>query len=236
MFEKIKALIAASKSIQLVLVFIAGGAVAAIFYPTKIIQDKLQKTFDQQISILKQQHAQEVSSLQESYSKQLQESKTTTEQLSIKVTSLTTENTSLKTHQKKTFFKIVHPDGTVEERATSTSDSDTEQQISQQVQQEYQKKLEEDVTKLESVQADKVSSMQKQWDSKEQDYQHTIATLTQTHSVSTNPKNFSLDVGALTNLDYYGHVTYDIWGPFILGLQTQFGSSSAVGAGLGIRF
>ncbi|CAM6003894.1 unnamed protein product [Sphagnum balticum] len=236
MLDTVVSFIKASRPLQFALVFVAGGTVAALFYPTKIIQDKLQKTFDQQTSVLKQQHAQELSSIQESFSKQTQELKTTNEQLSVKVTSLITENTSLKVLQKKTFFKIVHPDGTVEERASSTTDSDQEQQISQQVQQEYQKKLEENVAKLESIQADKISTMQKTFDSKEQDYQHTIATLTQTHSETINPKNFTLDGGLLTNGDYYGHVSYDIWGPFVLGVQGQFGPSPAAGAGLGIRF
>src|ERR1035437_2242754 len=104
MFEVVINFIKASKPAQFALVFVAGGTVAALFYPTKIIQDKLQKTFDQQTSILKQQHSQELSSVQESYNKQSQELKTTNEQLSVKITSLTTENSSLKTHQHNTFF------------------------------------------------------------------------------------------------------------------------------------
>ena len=236
MFETVTNAIKASRPLQFALVFIAGGTVAALFYPTRIVQTKLQKTFDQQVSVLKEQQAKEISSVQESYKQQTQELKKTNEDLSIKVTSLTTQVTSLKMHQKKQFYKIVHPDGTVEERASTTTDSEESQQISQQVQQEYRKKLEEDVTKLESIQADKIANMQKQWDSKEQDYQHTISTLTQSKTVTTNPKNFTLDVGMLTNSDYYGHVTYDLWGPFIFGLQGQFGPTPAAGAGLGIRF
>lgn len=236
MFEAVTNLIKASRPLQFALVFIAGGAIAAIFYPTRIVEQKLQKTFDQQISVLKQQHSQELSTAQESFKKQTEELTTKNEQLSIKVTSLTTQVTSLKTHQKKSFYKIVHPDGTVEERVSTTTDSDEEQKVSQQVQQEYRKKLEEDVTKLESIQADKIATLQKQFDSKEQDYQHTIATLTESKTVTTNPKNFTLDVGMLTNTDYYGHVTYTLWGPFILGLQGQMGTSPAAGAGLGLRF
>lgn len=236
MFEGVVNLIKASAPIQLILAFVAGGIVAALFYPTKHIEEKLQKSFQQQMSVVNQQHQQETASQQEQYKKLQTEYQTYHVQSQAKITSLTSQVTSLKSHQKKTYYKIVHPDGTVEVRVSSEKDSDEEQQISQEVQQEYKQQLDSEMSKIEQIQADKVAQMQRDWDSKEQSYQSQISTLTASKSLTANQKNFTLDVGGMSNLDYYGHVTYNMWGPFILGLQGQFGASPAAGAGLGLRF
>jgi ATP-dependent Lon protease len=236
MFEKIKDMIRASRPLQFALVFIAGGTVAAVFYPTKQIQEKLQKTYEQQISTLTQQHAQELANTKTQYDSQTQTLTNANAQLSSKIAALTTQISSMKSHQKQTYYKIIHPDGTVEIRASSERDTSEEEQLSQQIQQEYQQQLQTQISQLQQTQTDKITSMQKEWDSKEQSYQQHISTLTQSKTVTTNPKNFTVDVGALSNLDYYGHATYNIWGPFILGLQGQMGSSPAIGGGIGLRF
>ena len=236
MFEGIVNLVKASRPLQFALVFLAGGIVAAVFYPTKHIEEKLKQTFDQQTSVLKQEHDKELSKEEEKVTQLTKEYSSYRETTDNKINSLTTQVTTLKLHQKKTYYKIVHPDGTVEVRASTDTDSEENQQVSQQVQEEYQKKLESDITKLESIQADKIASLQKSWDTKEQDYTHQIATLEQSKVIDINPKNLTVDVGVLTSKDYYGHVTYGILGPIIFGLQGQFGASSAAGAGLGLKF
>jgi hypothetical protein len=236
MFERVIDFVKASRTAQFALVFIAGGIVASVLYPTKRIEEKLKQTFEQQITVIKEQHSKELTQERETSAKITKTYRTYRKTSEAKISSLTTQVSSLKLHQKKTFYKIVRPDGTIIERESTTTDSEEEQQLSQQVQQEYKQKFEEQVAKLEQVQIEKVTSMQKQWDSKEQDYQKQISTLEQSKVIDINPKNFTLDVGMLTNLDYYGHVTYSIWGPFLFGLQGQFGASPAAGAGLGLKF
>jgi hypothetical protein len=236
MFEAAVNLIKASRPIQFALVFIAGGAVAAIFYPTKQIKESLQKTFQQQITTVQQQDAQTLATQQASYQKLQQQYSDYQSSSNEKINELTNQVSNLKSHNKTTTFKIVHPDGTVEERDTTESDVDQTDSITQQVQAEWQQKVTDAVTTTTQQFQQQISTLQTQWSSKEQSYQSQIASLTQTKSVTTNPKNFTLDVGGITNGDYYGHVTYNVWGPFILGLQGQFGASSAAGAGLGLRF
>jgi len=235
-WDKVITFIKASRSLQLVLVFVAGGAVATVFYPTKHIKETIQKSYEEQIATLNQQHEEQLDQQQQILNQVSSEYHSYHDESEQKIASLTTQVTTLTQHQKQSFWKIVHPDGTVEERATSSSDSEEEQQVSQQVQAEYQQKLQDDVTKLEQIQADKISSMQKEWDSKEQSYQQQISTMSQTKTIITNPKNLGLELGILTDLNYYGHVTYDVWGPFFIGVQGQFGSNSMAGAGIGIRF
>jgi ATP-dependent Lon protease len=236
MFQGVVDFVKASRPAQFALVFLAGGVVASVFYPTKHIEEKLQKTYQQQISTLTQQHSQELSKMQTTYEAQSQTLSQTNMQLTSKVNALTDQVTNLKTHQSKTFYKIVHPDGTIEERASSVKDSDEEQQITQQVQSEVDQKVQASTQAITSQFSQQISEMQKTWDSKEQTYQKTISTLTQSKVEDTNKKNFTLDVGALTNADYYGHVSYNLLGPIVIGLQGQFGTSPAAGAGIGLTF
>jgi delta 1-pyrroline-5-carboxylate dehydrogenase len=236
MFEAVIDLVKASRPLQFALVFVAGGTVAALFYPTKTIQEKLQKTYQSQISTLQQQHSQEISTLNATSDKKVQELTQTNSQLTSQVTELTSQVSDLKSHQQKNYTKIVHPDGTIEITASTETDSDNSRSASTDTQTTINQQIATATSRVTQDYETKISTMQKEWDSKEQSYQSQISTLTQSKTVTINPKNFTLDVGALTNADYYGHVTYAIWGPFILGLQAQFGSSAAGGAGIGLRF
>lgn len=236
MFEGVIAFVKASRPAQFGLVFLGGAVIGALFYPTKHVEEKLQKTYQQQISTLTQQHSQELSKMQTTFESQTQQLTQTNTQLTSKVNELTSQVTNLKTHQSKTFYKIVHPDGTIEERASSVKDSDEEQQITEQVQTEVDQKVQATTQLLTTQFQQQISEMQKTWDSKEQTYQQTISTLTQSKVVDTNAKRFVLDAGALTNADYYGHITYSLLGPIVIGIQGQFGASPAAGAGLGLSF
>jgi hypothetical protein len=236
MFEGIVTLIKASKPLQFAAVFVAGAVIAAVFYPTKQIKESLQKTYQSQISTLQQQQASTLATQQSSYQKLSDQYSSYKTQTDSKINELTDQVSSLKSHSKTTTFKIVHPDGTIEERDTTESDVDQTQQVTQQIQDEWQQKTTDAVSTVTQQFQTQISTLQSQWSSKEQSYQSQIATLSQTKTETINPKDFTLDVGMLTNADYYGHVTYSILGPFTLGLQAQFGPSPAAGAGVGIRF
>ena len=226
----------ASKPAQLVLVFIAGGVVAAVFYPTKQIKETLQKSYQQQITTIKQQDSQTLASQQASYQSLSSEYSNYKTQTDAKISSLTTQVSDLKSHTRTNVYKIVHPDGTVEERVTSESDTDQSDQITQQMQQEWQQKTDQAVQTVTQQYQQQISTLQSQWSSKEQSYQQQIATLSETKTVTTNPKSFGIEAGMLTNTDYYGHITYDVFGPIFLGAQAQFGTNQAAGVGIGIRF
>lgn len=236
MFETVVNFVKASRPLQFAVVFLAGGTIAAIFYPTKQIKETLTKTFQSQISTLNQQHSQEMSDTKTKYDAQIQTLTTSSAQMSDKISSLTTQISTLKSHQKKTYYKIVHPDGTIEVRASSEKDTDEEDKIATQIQQEYDQQLKTEVAQLEQQHAETDAALQKQWDSKEQSYQSQISTLTQTKTVTVNPKNFAIDAGVLSNLSYYGHATYNIWGPLLIGIHGELGTSNALGGGIGLRF
>jgi len=236
MFEKVIAFIKASQSAQIAVALIVGMAIGALMYPTKHIEEKLNKTHEQEVATLNQQHAQELSTQKESYDKLSSDYKSYQQESSAKISSLTTQVSTLSSHQKTATYKVVHPDGTIEEKEFTSSDVDESNKVVTSVQEEFQTKIASIEKKWEDIHKQRVAELEKQYSAKEQSYQQTIDTLQKSKVETINPKSFGVEAGVLADKSYYGHVSYDIFGPFFLGLQTQFGNSNTVGAGLGIRF
>src|SRR5690606_32585529 len=105
-----------------------------------------------------------------------------------------------------------------------------------QIQEEFKTKIESIEKKWSDVHRERVLELKKEYDSKLEEYQKKIVELEKDKIVDINKKSFGVEVGLVTGLNYYGHVTYDVFGPFFLGLHTQLGSSVSAGAGIGIRF
>jgi len=235
-FNPLVDLVKSSKTLQLVLVFIAGGIISAVFYPTKQIKETIAKTYQQQISTIQQQNAQTLATQQSSYQKLQDQYSSYKTETDSKISELSTQVSDLKTHTKTTIVKVVHPDGTIEENEVEENDTDSTQEISQQMQSEWQQKTDSAVQTVTQQYQTQISTMQSQWTSKEQQYQSTISTLQETKTITTNPKSFGISAGLLTDGGYYGNVTYDVWGPFFIDGLGEFGPHSAAGAGIGIRF
>lgn len=236
MWEKIKAFVQASKAAQLVLALLAGMAIGALFYPTKHIEERLDKLHQEEISKVKTEYQQTITNQQESIVKLTEESKEYHRVTEQKITSLTSEVSTLKSHQKTAYYKIVKPDGTIEERNFTETDIDESRTVITSIQQEFKEKVDSIEKKWEQVHKDRVTQIKKEYAAKEEEYKKTIDELHQSKVVDINKKSFGVEGGMLTSKDYYGHVTYDVFGPFFLGLQGQFGPSPAAGAGVGIRF
>jgi len=218
-------------------VLIVGVTIGVIFYPSKNIKETLTKHYEQQIQTINEQHSQQLTQVIKTYSQTVSDMKTKQSQSDASVKQLTTQVSQLQSHKKTTYYKIVHPDGTIEIRASTEADQDQSSSVSTQIQAEYQQKLQEQQTQLQVTHQQEMTTLQQSFDQKESTYKQQIEDLQKTKSVTTNPKKFGVEGGMLTDKDYYGHVSYDVWGPFFLGLHTQFGpSDSAVGAGIGLRF
>jgi hypothetical protein len=221
---------------QYIGIFILGVAIGALFYPSKRIEEKTKATYEQQISQIKDAHSKELQKTQQEYQSQidsLKQKKVETEQ---KLVELNQQVVQLKTHQKSSYYKIVHPDGTIEIKRSAESDTDESQKVIQQVQQEFTQKLDEQQKTLTTVYEKRVSDLQKQFDSKEQDYQKQIQTLETSKVIEINKRNYDLEIGALTDQDIYLHASTALFGPFFIGVHSQIGPSPAIGAGLGLRF
>ena len=223
--------------VRYVVILLVGITVGAVFYPSKNIKESISKQYEQQIQTLQQQHSSEIQSLQQTYQTSLSQEQSKTVEAQGKIDSLTTQVTELQSHKTTNYYKIVHPDGTVEIKQSTEDDTDSNSQIASQVQQEWQSKMDEQAKTLQTQYQQTISSMQQQMSSMTQTYQQTIATMQETKTVQDNPKKFGIEAGRMTNTDYYGHVTYDLWGPFEIGVHAEFGSTTnSAGAGIGFHF
>ena len=193
------------------------------------------------ILLLTLTRAKELSTVQEKLDKATTEFSQLREESSAKISKLTTEIKTLKSHQRIAYYKIVRPDGTIEEKQLTETDIDESTQIVTQIQEEYKRKVDQIETKWETIHQERVTAIQKEFSLKEDTYQKEIASLKKEKITDINPKNFGLEVGFMSNLHYYAHATYDVWGPFFIGLHGTGGtdlktlSNWQVGGGLGIR-
>lgn len=222
--------------VRYIVILLVGITIGAVFYPTKSIKETISKQYEQQIKTLNEQHQQETDRTAKTYDQTINDMKTKESQSSEQIQKLSTQVTQLKSHVKTTVYKIVHPDGSIEEHDTSEEDTDQSDSISTQIQAEYQQKLQEQQQQLQITHQQEIATLQKQFDQKEANYKEQISSMQESKTVITNPKHFGVEAGMLVNKDYYGHVTYDIFGPVFLGLQGQFGPDPAAGIGIGIRF
>lgn len=248
MLEKIRTYVKESKTAQFAIVFISGLAVGAIFYPTKRIEERLTQKHQEEITKLVQQHNSELHQEQErskTEAKRLRQYKSESEK---QISLLTKEVTELRSKKVTNYYKIVHPDGTVEVKKSSETDVSETQQVVTQIKQEFKEKLDEVEKRWETAYKERLVSVKKDFQSKEENYKKQIDELSKSKVTEINKKSFGLEVGLLTNNSYYGHLTYDVFGPFFIGFHAQINNGNVspsnlgpaglgqAGLGLGLRF
>lgn len=225
--------------IRLIGVLLIGITIGVVFYPTKRIEEKVSQKYEQEIAVLKEQHKKESLDEYFKYTASLKEELKRSEESERKVSKLTDEVKSLKTKSKTATYKLVKPDGTIEERTFSESEVDENSHVVTQIQEEFKTKIEQIETKYATIHSERVLAIKKEFDSKEQEYKQTISVLEKSRTISVNEKKFGLEAGIMNNKNYYGHATMDVWGPTFVGIQGELGPNDAgnkLGIGLGLRF
>lgn len=231
--------------VRLVGVLLLGGIVGALFYPTKRIEEKLTKTHQEEIQNLKEQHAKESLESNEKWTKIVNETKAKKEESELKVTKLTSEVKSLQSKQKTSYYKLIKPDGTIEIKKFTESEVNESSKVITSIQEEFKTKIESIETKWSSIHSERMLAVKKEFDSKESEYKKTIDQLTKSKTTSINESSSTIDVGMMTNKDYYGHATTTLRGPFIGSIHVdkkqedqskQQREETVAGIGLGMKF
>lgn len=216
-----------------------GITIGAVFYPTKSIEEKLTKTHQEEIQTLKQSHSKEVQDVTEKYTSSLKENKELRVESEHKITKLSSEIRSLQSKQKTAYYKLIKPDGTIEIKKFSESEVNESSKVVTQIQEEFKTKVEQIETKWSEIHKDRVTKLQKEFDSKESSYKKTIDELQYSKTVKVNEKHFGIEAGFLSDKKHYGHATYDMWGPVYIGIHGEFNkefNDNKLGAGVGLRF
>ncbi len=236
--EKFKAVLGANPWLGYVLVLALGVGIGVVFYPTSHIEERVKTEYEQTIAKQNEEHAKVTKDLTDKLDKEVSEKKTLEVETSRKITSLTIQVRDLKSRTKESYYKIVKPDGTVEIRKFKESEVDESTKVIASVKEEFDTKIKEINERYEKIHRERVVAIKEEFDKKEASYQQTIAKMEKEKITDINPKRYGLEVGYLSNKDYYGHVTADVFGPVFIGVQTQtnFLGDYAVGGGIGLRF
>lgn len=129
-----------------------------------------------------------VSVLEESLQAAKEEHKLYVESTTKTISSLQKENRKLKS--KVSTYKIIKPDGTIEERTMTESES--EETITTQIKEEYEKRLLEQIEKRETELSRKIETIIKE------------------------NKKLTITAGSTTGLNYYGAISYKVYAPFVI--------------------
>lgn len=225
--------------VRYVLILLVGITIGVVFYPTKRIEEKITQKYEQEIQDVKEVHQKVITDLNEKYAAVLIENKELHVQSEAKISKLTSEIKSLQSKQKTAYYKLIKPDGTIEIKKFTESEVNESSKVVIQIQEEFKTKIDQIETKWESIHKERVAKIQKEYASKESAYRKTIEELSKSKTVSINEKKFGLELGMMSNKNYYGHATADVWGPFFLGVQGEYGAQNndnKLGLGIGLRF
>lgn len=225
--------------VRLVGVLLIGVTIGAVFYPTKHIEEKMTAKHQEEVALLKESHSKEVYELNEKYVASVQENKQLHIESEQKITKLTNEVKTLQSKQKIATYKLIKPDGTIEERTFTESEVNESSKVVTSIQEEFKTKIDQIETKWSTIHQERVSKLVKDFDSKEMEYKKTIDELSKSKVVTTNEKRFGVEAGIMNDKNYYGHATMDVWGPTFVGVHGELGQNgdgNKLGVGLGLRF
>lgn len=227
-----------NRSVQIGLAALIGCAIGALFYPTKHIEERVKQEYEQKLEV-ERVSKEELEKVLKEEIDELKEERTTLKiETSERITQLKYEIKDLQAKKKETFYKLVKPDGTVEIRKFKESEVNESTRVITSIRQEFDQKVSEIEERWKRVHTKRVETLKQEFDVKEKQYQETIAKMESEKEIHINPKKYGIEVGILSNKNYYTHANVDVFGPVFVGVhsQTDFIGDFAIGAGVGLRF
>jgi hypothetical protein len=226
-----------------VMFLVIGVAIGAIFYPTKRIEEKVKSHYEQLMTQQAETYKTTIASYQEKLDKVTQEKQQLEIETHRKITSLTIQIRDLKSKTKESYYKIVRPDGTIEIKKFKESEINESTQVISSIREEFDTKIKQINEKYEKIHRERVEAIRDEFLSRESSYKKTIADLEKSKVTEVNKKTFGVDAGILSNKNYYGHLSADLFGPVYVALPMLYNpdinsqSDKLVGGlGIGIRF
>lgn len=224
-------------AVRYVLVLVVGVAIGALFYPTKHIEERVKTEYQEKLDKQSEESSSKISELREKVSSLSEEKTKIKIESSQKITKLTYQVRELESKKKETFYKIIKPDGTIEEKRYTESEVSETSKVVVKVREEFDRKVTEISERWQRVHKSRVQKLKEEFDKKERDYQARISKMESEKIVDINPKRYGIEAGYTNDNTYYGHVTADVFGPVFIGLHTSVGDDDQrFGAGIGIRF
>lgn len=225
--------------VRYILILLVGIGVGAIFYPSKTITKEEEITLKQKIERLETEKKNITSFFEKRLEMEIYQGKKYHEQVTKEIDSLKEENTTLKQKVSEKKFKIVRPDGTIEEQWFKDSESEVVTSTVTKIKSEFNRKVESIENKWKNMHEERVKKVKEDYEKKIAELREHEATKTTKEKIEINKHNFGVSLGYTTEQNYFSSVTYDIYGPFFLDVHLesdkQFGDKE-IGFGVGLRF
>ena len=238
-----------NRYLQLVLVLLLGITIGALFYPTKTIEERVEKEtslkYDKKISEINAKHSQKEEELRLKAVSEENARKTFEKETSKKLTMLTTENRELRESSKKKRFKLVKPDGTIIEREYEETNSEEISSVVTEIREEFDEKIKSTEEKWKKVYKERLVKIKEKQDSivakLEEEHKIEIEKLKSEKTVRVNEKSFRLGLGYTSDKEFRIDGSYTLWGPFSIGSSVDLdpsnpSSSGEVSVGVGFKF
>lgn len=222
-----------------VLVLLVGIGVGAIFYPSKTITEEKVREYEEKIVRLQEEKREAVSVVKGLLDEERKESKEYKEETNKQLSSLKQENISLKSKVKESRFKIVKPDGTIEEKWFKESETDIVSSTVTRIKTEYTKKVASIESKWKKIHEKRLREVKENFDKKIAESKESKEKEVFKKKTEINKRSFGVSVGVMSNKDYFSSINYDVYGPIFLDIHLQSDDAfddKEAGVGFGIRF
>ena len=221
-----------NRYIQLTICLLVGIAAGNLLKNSSIT--KIKSYYETRVEEIQTKSREDLVKKQEEIDKIEESSKEYKEETTRNLTSLRTENHTLKQKVKKRKFRLVKPDGTIIEREFEESETDQSSTIVTSIKEEFTRKVSSIEKKWKKIHIKRLIEVKKKYEELLSKKKTEIKIVEK--EVIVNPKSFRPEVGITTNKEVYLHTTYPLWGPIIIGgggsLNKEYDGSLRMGLGL----
>lgn len=228
-----------NKYVQYVLILITGIAIGAIFYPSKTITRETTHNLEEKIKSLETEKKNITSFFERQLDMEKRQSKKYHKQVTKNTESLKEENFKLKQKITEKRFKIVRPDGTIEEKWFKESETDVISSTVTKIKSEFTSKVKSIENKWKRIHEKRIAQIKKAYEKKSTtDSEKQERTITK-EKIEINKRSFGISLGITNNKEYFSTISYDIFGPFFISGLFKTDESlknKDIGLGIGIRW
>jgi len=221
-----------NKNVQIALALLIGLVVGQLMKNSKVTE--IETFYSKRVEEIQTKTREELSKKQEEIDKVEKSSKEYKEEVTRSMTSLRTENRTLRQKVKKRKYRLVKPDGTIIEKEFEESDTAETSTIVVSIKEEFTRKVSSIERKWKEVHIKRIKEIKVKYSELLSKKEQEIETLKKKELI--NPKDFRPEIGITTNQEVYLHTTYPIWGPIIVGgggsLNKEYDGSLRMGLGL----
>lgn len=181
---------------------------------TRLLEEMYQSKLESMELELKQNEEKYKSSLID-----LQQSKTQViEEFSNTVQKLRVENTELRMSSRKQTYKIVKPDGTIIEKEYEEHNQESITSVITEVREEFNSKVAQIEQQWREIHEERVREINEQHRRELNAVQTELVTrIEEDKEVRTSAKRFRAEVGVTSDVNYYLHSSYSLFGPVVIG-------------------